>query len=174
MRQFAFLLVLLWAPFAATAEEVVAGLSQNRVSITSNFDGSEILIFGAVKRESPIPDDAPLEVIIAVSGPLEPVTVRRKDRRFGIWVNTEAVEVDLAPTFYAVATTGPLMSVLSDTEDLRHKISIPRAIRSVGAPMTVANAETFSDALIRIRENEGQYVRLDNACLLYTSDAADE
>ncbi len=45
------------AAFAAArrgAEEtIVAGLSQNRVSITAHFDGSEILIYGAVKREAP-------------------------------------------------------------------------------------------------------------------------
>ena len=66
------LLVLLALALPVQAEEVVAGLSQNRISITTNFDGSEILIFGAVKRESPIPDDAPLEVIITVAGPSTP------------------------------------------------------------------------------------------------------
>ena len=140
----------------AHGEEVVAGLSQNRVSITANFDGSEILIFGAVKREAPIPVDAgPLEVIIAVAGPSVPVVVRRKARRYGIWVNTDAVEVDLAPSFYLVATSGPWNEVLRDIEDLRHKISIPRAIRSVGSEIRDAGA--FTEALIRIREKEELY-----------------
>ena len=50
-------LLCLVLPVAATAnEEVVLGLSQNRVAITANFDGSEILVFGAVKREASIPD----------------------------------------------------------------------------------------------------------------------
>ena len=45
------------ASFPAQAnEEVVAGLSQNRIPITANFDGSEILIFGAVKRDSAPPE----------------------------------------------------------------------------------------------------------------------
>lgn len=140
----------------AHGEEVVAGLSQNRVSITANFDGSEILIFGAVKREAPIPVDAgPLEVIIAVAGPSVPVVVRRKARRYGIWVNTDAVEVDLAPSFYLVATSGPWNEVLRDIEDLRHKISIPRAIRSVGSEIRDAGA--FTEALIRIRKREELY-----------------
>ncbi|NHW60011.1 hypothetical protein HA378_33110, partial [Escherichia coli] len=45
-------------------EAVVLGLSQNRVRITANFDGSEILIFGAVKRDGAVPDSE-LDVIIA-------------------------------------------------------------------------------------------------------------
>lgn len=157
-------LLLLLACFALpaqAAEEVVAGLSQNRIAITANFDGSEILIFGAVKRETPIPDDlGRLEVIITVAGPSRPVMVRRKAKRYGIWVNTDAVEVDLAPSFYAVATSGPLEEVLLNVEDLRNKISIPRAIRSVGAPMTVSDAVNFTEAVIRIRTaNELYQVR---------------
>jgi uncharacterized protein (TIGR02186 family) len=47
--------------------------------------------------------------------------------------------------------------VLSAVEDLRHKVSIPQAIRSVGAPTDVADSERFTEALIRIREGEDLY-----------------
>lgn len=152
---------LLLIPAANTsAEEVVLGLSQDSVSISTNFAGSEILIFGAIKRETPI-SDAPLHVIVTVAGPNQPLTVRRKERRFGIWVNTAAVEVDAAPSFYAIATSGPWNDVITDTEDLRQRISIPRAIRSVGAPMDVPDAQSFAEAVIRIRTNEGQYQLLE-------------
>ncbi len=155
MLRLALLLCLVAAPLQA--EEVVAGLSQSDISITTDFDGSEILIFGAVKREEPIPTEAPLQVLITVEGPSEPVTVRRKGRRFGIWVNTDRVDVDEAPSFYAVATTAPWRDVISDVEDLRHHISIPRAVRSVGANIT--GSADFTRALIRIRESEELYQR---------------
>ncbi|THH36004.1 hypothetical protein E4Z66_13135 [Aliishimia ponticola] len=155
-------LLLLWLALPATAENVVLGLSQDRVAITTSFDGSEILIFGAVKREVPIPDTSQLEVIVTVAGPSQAVLVRRKAKRYGIWVNTDAVEVDAAPAFYAVATSGPLREVLSDVEDLRHRISIPRAIRSVGAPQNILDSRNFTRALIRIREDSGQYQLLEN------------
>ena len=150
-------LLLALAALPLRAEEVVLGLSKDQVSISTNFDGSEILIFGAIKRETPIPADAPLEVIVTVSGPVLPVMVRRKERVAGIWVNTAAVEVDAAPSFYAIATSAPWAEVISDVEDLRHKVSIPRAIRSVGAPMEVSDALSFSDAVIRIRKRNGLY-----------------
>ncbi len=149
------LLILLALVSPVAAEQVVVGLSQSRISITTNFDGSEILIFGAVKREDAIPADAPLHVAITVSGPSEAVNVRRKERRFGIWVNADTVEVDRAPSFYAVATTSDWSDVVSDVEDLRHHISIRRAIRSVGA--TIEGSEDFTEALIRIRERDGSY-----------------
>mgnify|MGYP001820970851 FL=1 len=157
----------------ALAEEVVAGLSQSRISISTNFDGSEILIFGAVKREAPIASDPPLEVIVTVEGPSVPVSVRRKEKRFGIWINTDMVEVDSAPSFYAVATSSDWRSTIRDTEDLRHRVSIPRAIRSVGA--TIEGTADFTEALIRIRRKAGLYqtnigaVNLSEATLFDTS-----
>ena len=156
IRVFLLMLTVLAAAPAA-AEEVVAGLSQNRVSITANFDGSEILIFGAVKRETPTPDDGSLEVIVTVEGPQEPVTVRRKAKRYGIWVNVDGIEVDLAPSFYAISSTNPLDQILKDVEDLRYNISIPRAIRAVGVAQDVEDPENFVNALIRIREDNGLY-----------------
>jgi len=168
-------LLLTLLPALGQAEEVVLGLSRNNVAITANFDGSELLIFGAVKREEPIRQDLPLEVIITVTGPSTAVTVRRKERTFGIWVNRDSVDVDVAPSFYAVATTGPMTDVLKDIEDLRYKISINRAIRSVGAPSNILDAERFTDALIRIRQNRGLYledeggVELDEQTLFRTS-----
>ena len=161
MIRLALLLLLLALP--AQAEEVVAGLSRDRISITTNFDGSEVLIFGAVKREAPIPEGGPLEVVITLAGPSEPVTVRRKSRRYGIWINTSSVEIDAAPSFYAVATSGPLRDVLTNTEDLRHRISIPRAIRSVGAPANVENSIAFTEALMRIREAGELYQLKENS-----------
>jgi uncharacterized protein (TIGR02186 family) len=171
-----FLLTLtLLAPTAFAKEEIVLGFSSDQVSINTNFDGSEILIFGAVKRTTPIPDDPSLQVIVTVSGPSEPVTVRRKEKRFGIWVNIDAVEVDKAPSFYAIATSTLLGLSLTETEDQRHKVSIPRAIRSVGAPHNIADSESFTEALIRIKAASNQYqlnegtISLDEQTLFRTA-----
>ena len=138
-------------------EEVVLGLSKDKISINTNFDGSEILIFGAIKREELIPDGPPVQVIVTVAGPSLPITVRRKEKKLGIWVNTDAVDVDAAPSFYAVLSSGPLREVLKEVEDLRHKVSVPRAIRSVGAPQDIQDSTSFTEALIRIRENSDVY-----------------
>ena len=153
-----WLTLLLLLAMPATAEEIVLGLSRDEVSITATFEGSEILIFGAIKRDGPVETEGDLGVIVTVAGPDRPVTVRKKDRRLGIWVNTESVDVDVAPTFYAVATNRPLEEILTFTEDLNTRISTKRAIRSVGA--TVEGAQSFTEALIRIRAGQGLYQTL--------------
>lgn len=163
MRRFILAAALLIASTSTSfaEEEVVAGLSQNRVAITANFDGSEILVFGAVKRDAPA-KEGDLDVIITIAGPSMPVTVRRKEKRLGIWVNTDSVEVDSAPSFYAVATTAPLQDILTQTEDLRKKISINSAIRSVGAPDHILDSKKFTEALIRIRQGNDLYQILES------------
>jgi uncharacterized protein (TIGR02186 family) len=150
----------------APAERVVAGLSQSAVSITAQFQGSEILVYGAVKRDAPSPAEPPLEVIVTIEGPASPVIVRKKDRRAGLWINTEAVEIDRAPSFYAIATTAPLAAVLTETEDLRNRISIPRAIRAVGAASEAEDAPAFTEALIRIRRASGAYLLAEGSVTL--------
>lgn len=153
-----YLVVLLFIAAPASAQEkIIAGLSQNIVSITATFFGSEILVFGAVKREMPAPDTGPLHVVIAVSGPSTPVVVRRKERAYGIWVNKDAVGVDSAPSFYTVAATGELSDVISATEDLRYKIGIENKIVSIDAPAHILDAQLFSEAVVRIRQDQGLY-----------------
>jgi uncharacterized protein (TIGR02186 family) len=155
IRVLALLLAL--ALPAAAQEQIVAGMSQNRVSITADFDGSEILIYGAVKRDTPPPEGGPLEVIVTVEGPSTPVSVRRKGRVAGIWVNVAQVRVDSAPSFYAVATTGPLNHILSDIDNLRFGITIERVIRAVGIAAEAERAGEFVLALLRVRTNDGRY-----------------
>ena len=134
---------------------------KEKVAITATFDGSQILLFGAVKRDKPAPLGN-IQVIVTIAGPSEPISVHRKSKVFGIWMNTDTVEVDAAPRFYAVATSSDFSSTINDTEDLRYKVSIPRAIRAVGAPMDVLDAASFSDAVIRIRSDQGLYQLLEN------------
>lgn len=167
IRAAALWLLLAGAALAqSNSEQIVVGLSQSQVSITASFIGSEILIYGAVKRESPAPTGPRLEVIITVEGPALPQIVRRKDRRFGIWINRAEVTINRAPSFYAVASTGPLARILSNTEDLRHKITIPRAIRAVGIAAEADGAPAFVDALLRIQTNAGRYSRAEGAVAL--------
>lgn len=139
------------------SEQVVAGLSADEVEITTSFDGSAIIIYGAVRRETPVPKDSLLQVIATVEGPSRSVTIRRKTRRFGIWVNTESVVVGSAPRFYAIAATAPLQFILSRPEDARYRISIPTAVRSFARPVNVDDPTNFTEAMVAERIASGAY-----------------
>ncbi|MFN3262705.1 MAG: TIGR02186 family protein [Pikeienuella sp.] len=157
-RLVALLLALLALPAGAAEERVIAALSQKAVGITATFTGSQIFVFGAVERAR-LPDarDDALSVIVTISGPRQAKVVRKKERVFGLWINVESVEIDEAPSFYAVAASGPLFEVLSHTEDLRHRISIERTMRVVGEAGAAADPLEFQEAAIRLNRGAGVY-----------------
>jgi len=156
----ALLAALVLAAAASADEEVLAGLSQTQVALTADFVGSEILVFGAIRREAPTdPGADPLQIIVTIEGPSQPLVVWRKARRGGIWINVDSVRVGRAPSFYAVATSAPFNETLSATEDLRHRVSIGRAVRATGARLE--DAPLFTDALIRLRQQDGLYQKLE-------------
>lgn len=165
----ALLILLAMAVPARAQEQIVSGLSQSRVAITANFDGSEILIYGAVRRDAPPPGGGTLQVIITVEGPTMPLVIRRKEKVAGIWLNRAAVRIDAAPSFYAVATTGPISDILNDTENLRHRITIDHVIRAVGISAEATGAPDFVAALQRIRQDEERY-RLEESTVELTAE----
>jgi len=154
----ALVLCLLQALPARAEESVVAGLSQHSVSLTTGFSGSQLFVYGAVKRiAEDAADEAPLDIIITIKGPSGPIQVRKKVRTTGIWVNGRGVQIDEAPSFYAVASTGPIREILSHTDELRHRIGLDQVIRLIDAPTWVEDREEYRSAVARIRAAEGLY-----------------
>lgn len=157
-----FMLFLLAAALPARGSEIIGALSQNRLSLTANFSGSEILIFGAIRHGTPRIEDAPsYDIVITIEGPRHPVAIWRKARSFGIWTNVEQVSMASVPSFYAVATTAPLTQILDPEEDARHRISAFHAIRPEQATGTPVDTDSFTEALLRLRAEEGAYLKLD-------------
>ncbi len=155
---------LIFLASAAHAQEtIIVGLSQSNVAITANFSGSDILIFGAVKRDGPLPDNAgPLDIAIVVEGPLQHVTVRRKEKKLGIWINTDSLDVEQAPSFFTVATTGPLEEILTDELRKEHAIGLEYAVRLPEHDLA-PDTETFNEAIARIRVANGLYSEREGA-----------
>lgn len=165
-----WLILLLLTALPAKASEIIGALSQNRVALTATFSGSEILIFGAIRRTAEevtarvaanAHGEVDFEVIIVVEGPRQPVAVWRKDRRAGIWMNVDSVVMGSVPSFYAVATSAPLARILSPEADAQHRISIRQAVRAEQAGDGSPEALLFAEALMRIRERSAHFRALD-------------
>lgn len=88
------------------AESIQIGLSTDVIRITADFSGADLTIFGSVENADPaINRQGRYDVIVVLEGPARPVTVRRKDRVLGVWVNTESESFLGVPESYSVATT---------------------------------------------------------------------
>lgn len=149
------LLALMLLALPLRAEEIVSGVSQTGVSITTNFDGAAILIYGAAIRDAPAPEGPLMDVIITVEGPATALVIRKKERVAGIWVNRGAVQIASAPSYYAVATTGDLSDILKPAEDAKYHISVAQTIKAGG--VAVADQAEYLAALQRIKAASGAF-----------------
>jgi len=90
---------------ALASEDLVSGLSQDTVEITSNYTGTDIVVFGAIEH---LDDSGTHDVIVIIRGPDADMTVRKKDRVVGIWLNRDQAKLQDMPTYYYLASTRPL------------------------------------------------------------------
>jgi uncharacterized protein (TIGR02186 family) len=94
------------------AESIQIGLSTDAVSITADFSGADLTIFGSLENADPlVARQGRYDVIVVLEGPARPVVVRRKDRVLGVWVNLESETFENVPVSYSVATTRPLQDI---------------------------------------------------------------
>lgn len=112
------LLVLLFCVESAHAQDPTApesfqiGLSTNRVAISSDFSGADLTIFGALDNaDQVLARQGRYDIIVVLEGPARPVTVRKKTRVLGVWVNTQSQSFANVPMSYAVATTRPMQDI---------------------------------------------------------------
>lgn len=102
-------------PMVAKAALVV-DLDQKQVSITTDFNGAELLLFGALDLRQ---DD---DIAIEVRGPLKNTAIRRKDNVAGIWLNTESATLTDIPSFYHILSTRSFADIAPVEE--RRRISL--------------------------------------------------
>lgn len=110
----ALLALAAFAPRAAAQDDgaetpaIVAALTQERVDIRSDFAGTQLILFGAARGMEEGDD-----IVIVVRGPREDLRVMRQRRVLGVWVNLAPVHFVDVPSYYTVASTGPLNEVAS-------------------------------------------------------------
>jgi len=138
----------LWAGLAR-AQSLVADISSHLIAITTGFTGTDVVLFGAVDGQG--------EVAVVVQGPEGPVTVRRKDRIAGVWLNNEKLEFDKVPSYYGVATSAPLQELVAPTVLQRHEIGLDhiRMLPEMNVP--AEKISEFRAALIRSKQRQGLY-----------------
>lgn len=123
-------------------QALVADVSQHLIAITTGFTGTEVVLFGAVDEEGG-------DVAVVVTGPRRSITVRRKDRVAGIWINRVSVTFRNVPGFYAVATSRPLKNIVEPAVLGRHEIGVDNlVIRPVGT-LPADTIHEFRQSLIR-------------------------
>ncbi len=140
--------------WGAAPVRLITDISQNRIDIVYTFKGAELLVFGAIQYpRGSVPDERP-GLAIVVRGPAEPITLRKKGRIAGIWINTDSVRFETAPGFYAVATSAPIKSLVDERNASIWEIGVDYLQLS---PTTGAGAQAaeFTRGLVDLRRRAG-------------------
>jgi hypothetical protein len=97
-------------PASVRAQQIVSALSESVISINTNFKGTELTVFGAVTSpsRSRFPEQ---DIVVVIRGPTEAVSVHRKERVAGMWINKDALRFESVPGFYALASTRSLDNI---------------------------------------------------------------
>ena len=151
--------VFLFAVPAGAEEDLISGLSQDSVEITSNYTGTDLTVFGAIEGR-PEQENGSETIVVVVRGPDAGITVRRKDRFAGVWINDARARLSGMPSYYFLASTRPLARVASVDTLRRYELGLdnlrPQSALSDGDVMP------YVQALVRTKVKNGLYTE-DNA-----------
>lgn len=152
-------ILLLWLLLGAAAPtSLITALSQSRIDINTTFKGADLLVFGAIQYPAGAVPDAPPDIAIVVRGPAEPVTVRRKARVAGIWLNTDRIRFESVPGFYAVATTRPIADLADDRTTAIYEIGIRNLQLSPASGASESETRAFETGLIAAKRKARLFV----------------
>ena len=66
----------------AHAERLIVSVSNHRVTVTPNYAGEELVLFGSIEKDSATPADRKTyDLVVTVAGPRSDMVARRKERR---------------------------------------------------------------------------------------------
>jgi len=160
----------------ASAQRLIASLSNHRVMVTSSFTGAELVLFGYI--ETATPRRGGYDIVATINGPRQDAVTFRKARRVGIWLNVDSREFDNVPSYLAVLANRDLDAIASADTRRRLQIGIENIPLTQRAAVTIADAaadDPFRKAFVRINEQRGLYREAANgitflAPLLFRAD----
>lgn len=158
------LAVALAAPFAVTdadAERLIVSVSNHRVTVTPNYFGEELVLFGSVEKDAKTPPDrTDYDLVVTVSGPRADMVTRRKERKFGIWINTDSREFLQVPSYLAIFANRPIDAIAAPEVQRRQQLGLDNVLltQRVGSDYAdVVPNDPFRRAFVRLRFEQHLY-----------------
>lgn len=154
MRAALIAVLLALIPAAAGAENLVSGLSQDQIQITSNYTGSDLVVFGAIEQSADTDEDSEAghrDVVVVVRGPSAKMDVRRKQRIVGIWINNREITLNGMPAYYYIASTRPLDKIAPAQTLAQYQIGLDYVKPESASTHNQAKVEQFRQAVVRER-----------------------
>jgi uncharacterized protein (TIGR02186 family) len=156
----------------ARAERLIASVSNHRVTITPEYSGDELVLFGSIERDADTPAHrGSYDLVVTVSGPKMTMVTRRKEKKFGIWLNRDSREFINVPSYLAVFANRSLNLIASAEVQRRQQLGLNNFIltqRVAGDFADVVPGDPFRAAFVRLRAQHGLYREATNALTFLT------
>jgi uncharacterized protein (TIGR02186 family) len=162
----------LLAAFPARAERLIASVSNHRVTVTPNYSGEELVLFGSVEKDASTPVNRNnYDLVVTVAGPRADMVTRRKERKFGIWINTDSRQFLKVPTYLALFSNRPFEAIASPEVQRRQQLGLNNVLltQRVGPDYAdVVPNDAFRSAFVRLRREHGLYREATSAVTFLT------
>ena len=170
-RRIALALALVAATPAA-AERLVSTASTSRVLISSNFTGTDVVLFGSVERDAQtIARRGGYDIVVTVTGPRENVVTYRKGRLFGIWVNAEQRNFVRAPAYLTVLANRTINDIADINTLRRTQTGLARMLLPQEISGDIADSirdDPFRQAFLRLKIERNLYRETQNGVTFLT------
>jgi uncharacterized protein (TIGR02186 family) len=156
----------------ACAEKLVTTLSTSRVLISSNFTGADVVLFGSVERDAQtVARRGGYDIVVTVSGPRETVITYRKERVFGIWINTDSRAFVKAPSYLTVLSNRTINEIADINTLRRTQTGLARTLLPQEIAGDIADSirtDPFRIAFLRLKIGRGLFRETQNGVTFLT------
>ena len=157
---------------AARAETLIVSVSNHRITITPNYSGEELVLFGSIERDGKsLPPGTAYDIVVTVTGPRADMVTRRKERTLGIWINTDSRQFIQVPVYLGIFSNRPIDDIASPETQQRQQIglsSYPLPQRIGPDVANVVASDPFRVAFVRLRNDSGLYRQQTSAVTFLT------
>src|SRR5438445_11157458 len=159
------------AVLPAGAERLIVSVSNHRVTVTPNYSGEELVLFGSVETDASTPANRSYDLVVTVSGPRADMVTRRKEHRFGIWINTDSRQFLQVPAYLAIFSNRPIDAIASSEVQRRQQLGMNNVVltQRVGTDYAdVVPNDQFRSAFVRLRSQHELYRESNSAVTFLT------
>jgi uncharacterized protein (TIGR02186 family) len=141
---------------------LVPDISARAIEIRYSFSGAQLLLFGAIVYPGGRTPARPLDVVVVLKGPVQPMIVREKQKIAGIWMNADSHRFASAPSYYAVASNRPLAAIVGERTAAVYELGLQNLQLSPGGGAQPDKARRFEAGLLDLRARQRLYAENGN------------
>ena len=158
MRRVLVLLAITPLLLGQASPRLVPDISARSIDIRYSFTGAQLLLFGAILYPGGRVPSRPLDVVVVLRGPVQPLLVREKEKIAGVWMNADSHRFRSAPSYYAVASSKPIKQLVDERTAAVYELGTENLQLSSGGGAQPEKERRFEAGLLDLRRREGLYV----------------